>query len=87
MFYILLPTEELRDKLIKVLKENRILAVFHYVPLHTSPVGRKLGYSAGDLPVTENISKRLLRLPFYNDLKEFEQEKVVRIIMETLSRQ
>lgn len=86
MFYVLLPTQELRDKLIGDLKRNGILAVFHYVPLHTSPVGRKLGYSDGDFPVTENLSKRLLRLPLYNDLKEFEQEKVLKVISDVLSK-
>jgi dTDP-4-amino-4,6-dideoxygalactose transaminase len=77
MYYILLPDEETRDRLIVYLKEKGIRALFHYVPLHCSPMGRRLGYRDGDFPVTEQSSGRLLRLPFYPDLKEEEQETVV----------
>ena len=45
------------------LRQDGILAVFHYVPLHTSPMGMTMGYRPGDLPVTEDVSSRLLRLP------------------------
>jgi dTDP-4-amino-4,6-dideoxygalactose transaminase len=51
--------------------------VFHYVPLHTSPVGSKFGYRAGDLPVTEDVSSRLVRLPFYCAISEEQQIEVV----------
>jgi dTDP-4-amino-4,6-dideoxygalactose transaminase len=80
MYYILLPDQETRDRLIVYLKEKRIRALFHYVPLHCSPMGRKLGYREGDFPVTEQLSGRLLRLPFYADLKEDEQDAVVHCI-------
>ena len=59
------------------LKENGIHAVFHYVPLHTAPMGLKMGYKVGDLPITENLSGRLLRLPMYADLSEKELEYIV----------
>ena len=59
------------------LKSNGILAVFHYLPLHLSPVGRTMGYTEGQLPVTESMSERLLRVPFYYGLKEEEQAHVV----------
>jgi len=80
MFYIILNSRNERDKLIQVLKENSIQAVFHYVPLHLSPMGKKLGYNRGDFPVAEDLSERLLRLPFFNVLNRKEQDKVIKII-------
>jgi len=68
MFYIVLPTLETRTALTNHLKIREIQAVFHYLPLHLSPMGSKLGYKEGDFPVTEHISNRLLRLPFYNEI-------------------
>jgi dTDP-4-amino-4,6-dideoxygalactose transaminase len=80
MYYILLPSEQFRQSLITHLKSRGIMAVFHYLPLHLSKMGRKLGGKAGDCPVTENIADRLLRLPFYSDLNEVEQARVVAAI-------
>ncbi len=77
MFFVVLPDAGTRDALIAHLKEHDILSVFHYVPLHTAPVGSKFGYRAGDLPVTEDLSARLVRLPFYCELSETEQMEVV----------
>jgi dTDP-4-amino-4,6-dideoxygalactose transaminase len=77
LFYVLLADRQSRDALMEHLKERGILAVFHYVPLHTSPMGRKFGYSEGDLPVTEELSGRLLRLPMYYEITEQEQLRVV----------
>lgn len=84
MFYLLLNSEVERDNLIQSLKEKGISSVFHYVPLHTSPMGLKLGYRKGELPVTEDISKRLLRLPFYNSLTSEEQDFVIKEIKSCL---
>jgi dTDP-4-amino-4,6-dideoxygalactose transaminase len=80
MFYILLPSLEDRQNLIDYLRSNQILSVFHYLPLHISDMGRKFGGKLGDCPVTENISDRLLRLPFYNDLNEMDLEEVVNLV-------
>ena len=80
MFYIILKDEDTRNALIYHLKSKGILAVFHYVPLHLSPVSRSMGYKEGQLPITESISSRLLRLPFYYDLKQEEQDKVATCI-------
>ena len=80
LFYILLPSEKKRDALMSKLKEEGILAVFHYLPLHVSPMGVRLGYQQGDLPVTEDVSSRLLRLPFYNDLKKKELDTIVSMV-------
>ena len=68
MFYLLMPTLEKRTIFIQHLKKYGISAVFHYLPLHLSKMGKKFGGKVGDCPVTENISDRLVRLPFYNDL-------------------
>jgi dTDP-4-amino-4,6-dideoxygalactose transaminase len=77
MFYLLLPSLEERSALIEHLKDHGILAVFHYLPLHSSGMGRKFGGKVGDCPVTEQISDRLLRLPFYNDLSEDDQSLII----------
>ncbi len=82
MFYMLLPNLDLRQKLIMYLRERGIYSVFHYLPLHLSDMGQSFGYSAGDCPVTEQVSDRLIRLPFYNDLTSADQEQVIDTIME-----
>ena len=80
MFYLLLNSLEERQALIAHLKSQGILSVFHYVPLHLSEMGRRFGGRPGDCPLTEQISERLLRLPFYNDLTENDQARVVSAI-------
>ena len=80
IFYLVLPDLNSRTNLIKNLKRKGILSVFHYVPLHLSPMGQKFGYREGDLPNTEFISDRLLRLPFYNEMTEEEQIQVIEAI-------
>ena len=82
MFYLLLPSLEDRQALIGHLKARGILSVFHYLPLHLSDMGRKFGGMEDDCPVTEDVSDRLLRLPFYNDLTEADQARVVEAILE-----
>jgi dTDP-4-amino-4,6-dideoxygalactose transaminase len=77
MFYLLLPSLHSRQALISHLKAEGILSVFHYVPLHLSEMGRKCGAREANCPVTEDVSSRLLRLPFYNDLTEEEHARVV----------
>jgi dTDP-4-amino-4,6-dideoxygalactose transaminase len=77
MFYVLMPSLKDRQALIDHLKAQEIYSVFHYLPLHLSQVGRKLGGKEGDCPVTEDVSDRLLRLPFYNDLTKADQARVV----------
>jgi len=78
LFYLIVETErEDRGRLIAHLKKKGIGAVFHYVPLHTSPMGRKMGYSEGDLPVTEEMSERLIRLPCYYELTREDQDRVI----------
>jgi dTDP-4-amino-4,6-dideoxygalactose transaminase len=80
MFYLLMPSLEKRQALIDHLKAQGISSVFHYLPLHLSDMGRRFGGKEGDCPVTESVSNRLLRLPFYNDLTEADQARVVAAI-------
>ncbi len=80
MFYILLPTLELRQKMISYLRERGIYSVFHYLPLHLSDMGQKFGGREGDCPVTERVSDQLVRLPFHNALTSSEQEIVIESI-------
>ena len=84
MYYIVLPTEKIRNNLMDKLKENGISATFHYIPLHTSPMGIKLGCKKGDLPVTEEYAGRLLRLPLYADMLENDMKYVCDKIKELL---
>ncbi len=86
MFYLLMPSLETRQALIAHLKRRGILSVFHYLPLHLSDVGRRFGGKPGDCPVTEDLSDRLLRLPFYNNLTESDQAHVVGAIREFLEK-
>lgn len=77
MFYMIMPSHEDRQAMIAHLKSENIQAVFHYLPLHLSEMGAKLGAKSGDCPVTTDISDRLIRLPFFNELTEAEQERIV----------
>ncbi len=80
MFYMLLPSLELRQNLIAYLRERGIYSVFHYLPLHLSDMGRSFGGKTGDCPVTERVSDQLIRLPFHNSLTSSEQEQVIDLI-------
>lgn len=77
MFYLLMPSLDQRQAFIEHMKTRGISAVFHYLPLHLSVMGRQFGGQAGDCPVTEDVSDRLVRLPFYNDMTEAELARVV----------
>jgi dTDP-4-amino-4,6-dideoxygalactose transaminase len=82
MFYILMPNLEMRQRLMAHLKDRGILSVFHYQPLHLSDMGRRFGGREGQCPITEDVSDRLLRLPFYNTLSDAQQERVIASIRE-----
>lgn len=82
MYYLLLPSLEARTALINALREKGIYSVFHYLPLHLSDMGKAYGGQPGDCPVTESVSDRLVRLPFYNTLSEEDQCRVVEAIQE-----
>jgi len=82
MFYLLMPNLSERQRLIAHLKERGIQAAFHYQPLHLSGMGRRLGGSEGDCPVTEGTADTLLRLPFYNRLNDAGLDRVVSAVRE-----
>ncbi|HEX9014250.1 MAG TPA: dTDP-4-amino-4,6-dideoxygalactose transaminase [Anaerolineaceae bacterium] len=82
LFYMLLPSLETRQAMIAHLKSRGIQAVFHYLPLHSSQMGRRFGGREGDCPVTEDITRRLLRLPFHNTLSEADLAAVVNAVHE-----
>ena len=85
MFYILLKDVQQRTDLITHLKRQNIQAVFHYVPLHSSPMGEQFGYKTGMLAVTESVSERLLRLPFYYELSSEDIEHIVNQVSDFIS--
>lgn len=76
MYYVLLPDRARRDRLIAEVAERGVHAVFHYVPLHSSPAGRRYGRAARPLPITDEVSGRLLRLPLWADMRESDVECV-----------
>ena len=77
MFYLIMPSLEKRTELIEYLRERSICAVFHYLPLHLSKMGTKFGGNKMDCSITENISERLVRLPFYTNLCSEDQEYII----------
>lgn len=76
MYYLLLPDLSSRQQLIATLAAVGINAVFHYVPLHDSPAGLRYGRAAGDMPVTRNVSDRLVRLPLWLGLEDHQQRVI-----------
>jgi dTDP-4-amino-4,6-dideoxygalactose transaminase len=81
MFYLLMPSLAARTGLIAHLKAQGVMAVFHYLPLHLSEMGRGLGGRPGMCPVTEEVSDRLLRLPFFYNLRDEDQEKAIAAVL------
>ena len=77
MYYLVMPSLEKRSAMISYLNEHSINSVFHYQALHLSEMGREFGGEVGDCPVTETVADRLVRLPFYNDLTDEEQSRVI----------
>lgn len=77
LFYVLLKSGAERDLLMRYLREEGIYAVFHYVPLHSSPCGMRLGRAGTSMRWTDDLSERLLRLPLYYDMTEEDQEFVI----------
>lgn len=77
MFYMLMPDLESRKGLIQHLAAQRISAVFHYVPLHSSPMGVKLGGLSSPCPVSQDVSERIVRLPLFYDLSDDKQSHVI----------
>jgi len=81
MYYLLFPGLTQRQAFIARLKDQEILSVFHYLPLHLSDMGMRFGGKPGDCPVTERISDQLVRLPFFYNLTDEEQDRVIEAII------
>lgn len=86
MYYIILSEHVDRQAVLEQLKQTGIYSVFHYVPLHQSPAGRRLGRVSGDLRITESLSARLVRLPLWMNISQEAQAKVVESLEAVLSR-
>ncbi len=82
LFFVLLPDAERRPQVMGALKERGINTTFHYVPLHNSDGGRRFALRETDCPVTIDVSSRLIRLPFYNNLTTEDQDRVVGALLE-----
>jgi len=83
IFYLVTNSAVERQSLLSHLNSRGIQAVFHYVPLHSAPMGKKLGYSDGDFPVTESISSRLIRLPIFYSMSDEMVKFVIKSVYES----
>lgn len=86
MFFIIIREDINRELLIAQLKEKGVMATSHYIPLHDAPAGRVFGKTIGSMSVTNNLSKRLIRLPLYYGIQEFQQEYVIEVLDQLLKR-
>lgn len=87
MFYVLLPDRAIRDRVLKGLAEAGIRGTFHYVPLHSSEGGVRYSARRNECPITDDISERLLRLPFFNDLSDAHVDRIVRQLLDDATPQ
>lgn len=85
MFYVLLPDRALRDRVLAGMVARGVHPTFHYVPLHSSDAGRRFSDAPGSCPVSTDVSGRLLRLPFYNNLTEAQGDRVVAALRAALA--
>jgi dTDP-4-amino-4,6-dideoxygalactose transaminase len=85
IFYVLFNDVSSRDRAMAALGAAGVNALFHYIPLHSSPMGRKMGYSVADLPITEQAGERLLRLPIYAGMSGEELSYVISAFHRTMS--
>lgn len=86
MFYIILESQKSRQKSLQLLKEKDIRAVFHYIPLHSSPAGKKFGRAVGNLPVTDRVSSCLVRLPIWAGMQDSQVGRVIREVKTALAK-
>lgn len=86
LFYLKWRNSDERNDFIERLKQHGILAVFHYVPLHSSPAGQRFGSFIGEDRFTTSESERLVRLPLFYNLQPQESDKIIRVILEFLTR-
>ena len=85
LYYVLVPDRATRDRLLVELEEREVYAVFHYVPLHSAPAGRRYGRTHGTLEVTDDVSGRLVRLPLWAGMTDEQVEHVIASVAEVLA--
>lgn len=85
MYYVLLANHVDRQMVLGALRDQEVISVFHYVPLHSSPAGQRYGRVHGELSITNSHSERLIRLPLYVGLTDTQQTKVVSVITDAVS--
>ena len=83
MYYLLLPTPEKRNSFLAALNQNEINAVFHYIPLHSSPAGQKYGRAQGPLKSTMEASGRIARLPLWLGMKDQQERIMQQVLLES----
>lgn len=86
MYYMLMPTNELRDQVMATLKQRGVSAIFHYIPLHSSPAGQRYARVSGSMRNTDSLSGRLLRLPLWNNMHDSIRQTVVEAVHDVMSR-
>lgn len=86
MYYVLLPSGSGREAVLSEFRRNEIGAVFHYVPLHSSPAGQRYGRAQGPLLLTDSLSERLIRLPLFVGLTEEQQQEIAQVLKRTLEK-
>ena len=84
LYYVLLPDRPTRDRVMAAMRAAGVMATFHYVPLHSSPGGRRFAARETNCPVTDDVSGRLIRLPFHNALSTQDVERVVSTLLAAL---
>jgi dTDP-4-amino-4,6-dideoxygalactose transaminase len=87
MFYVLLKEEVDRKSVLEEMKRNGVHAIFHYVPLHSSPAGLRYGRAHGKLDLTDSLSERIVRLPLWIGMGESDQERVIETLEAAIKRQ
>lgn len=86
MFYVLLPDRSTRDRVLSEMHRQGVHATFHYVPLHSAPGGRRFSAREVECPVSDSVSGRILRLPYYTDLTEDDAARVAECFLAAVSR-
>lgn len=86
MYYMLMPTNELRDQVMATLKNRGVNAIFHYIPLHSSPAGQRYTRVCGSMHNTDSLSGRLLRLPLWNNMHDSVRQTVIEAVHDVMSR-
>lgn len=87
MYYLRCPDLETRTRFIDYMKKNGIICVFHYIPLHSAPAGKKYGRFVGDMSVTNTVSDTLVRLPLFYGLTEKNQDYIIETALNFWSKE